>query len=447
MRRLQNIKYHRWANLSVLLVVLLAGCAKAAPLSTSPIIEPGRSPASPTTNPTPTATLFPDFPSPTTTLDIIPPTEASIEPLPPTAITASLPDISGLAWVPIVGGLDSPVSLAHAGDGSDRLFVIEQAGKIRVISDARILPDPYLDIRNQVGSQGNEQGLLGLAFHPRFSENGFFFVNFTNQNGDTVLSRFTQDPQNPARSDPASQRVLLTVNQPYANHNGGVVVFGPDGYLYLGLGDGGSANDPQGNGQSLDTLLGKVLRLDVDGGEPYAIPLDNPFVQGGGRPEIWAYGLRNPWRISFDRQTGDLYIADVGQNKWEEVNYMPAGSSGGVNFGWSYREGLHAFDGRSPTGLLMVDPVAEYSHTEGCSISGGVVYRGLNLPEMQGVYIYGDFCSGTIWGLVRTITGWQTGVLFQNAGNITTFGEDENGEVYLADRNGTIYQLSRKVSS
>jgi len=231
----------------------------------------------------------------------------------------------------------------------------------------------------------------------------------------------------------------LHVNQPFPNHNGGTLQFGPDGYLYAGLGDGGSAGDPFGNGQKTNTLLGKILRLDVDSAEPYAIPADNPFGN-----EIWAYGLRNPWRISFDKQTGDLYIADVGQNTYEEIDYLPAVSPGGVNFGWDYREGLHVYEGSPPAGLTMTDPIAEYGHTEGgCSVTGGYVYRG-SMPEWNGIYLYGDYCTGYVWGLINIDGGWQAHLLFDTEANITSFGQDDAGEIYLVSDGGEIYKLVQK---
>jgi glucose/arabinose dehydrogenase len=217
-----------------------------------------------------------------------------------------------------------------------------------------------------------------------------------------------------------------------------VLTFGPDGYLYAGLGDGGSGGDPLGNGQKTDTLLGKILRLDVDSGEPYAIPSGNPFGN-----EIWAYGLRNPWRISFDRKTGDLWIGDVGQGTWEEIDILPAGSPGGANFGWNLMEGTHPFEGSAQPGLLL--PVAEYSHAEGgCSVTGGYVYRGAELPEWQGIYLFGDYCSGLVWGVLHSGEGWQTQVLFQTGLSISSFGVDEAGELYVADLQGSILRLARK---
>jgi len=266
-----------------------------------------------------------------------------------------------------------------------------------------------------------------------------FFVNYTFSRVDTCFALY-QVGQVPARADPVSEAVLLRIDQRFSNHNGGGLAFGPDGTLYIGTGDGGSAGDPQGNGQRVDTLLGKILRIDVDGGEPYAIPADNPFAAGGGRGEIWAYGLRNPWRFSFDRLTGDLYIGDVGQNTWEEIDFQAADQRGGLNFGWNVREGLHEYGGGEAVGLT--DPIAEYSHSLGCSVTGGVVVRTPSLPEWQGVYLYADYCTGTIWGLIRDAAGaWQSAVLFESGMTISTFGQDPNGDVYVADHDGAIYRL------
>ncbi|MGB8982004.1 MAG: PQQ-dependent sugar dehydrogenase, partial [Anaerolineales bacterium] len=329
-------------------------------------------------------------------------------------------------------GLQRPVDLQS--DGSGRLFVIEKAGRIRIIENNQLLATPFLDVTDRVGSSSNEQGLLGLAFHPRYAENGRFFVNYTDLNGDTVIARF-QVSGDPNAADPNSEVKLLGVDQPFANHNGGVLAFGPDGYLYAGLGDGGSQGDPRGNAQNTGVLLGKVLRLDVDSAEPYAVPGDNPFGN-----EVWAYGLRNPWRLSFDRSTGDLYIADVGQGEWEEIDFLPAGSPGGANFGWDHREGAHDYEGGGPEGML--DPIAEYSHSEGrCSVTGGYVYRGASLPEWNGIYLYGDYCTGFIWGLLRSGDSWQEQMLFDTQVTITSFGQDSAGEVYLVGDNGEIYQL------
>ncbi len=388
--------------------------------------RPRATPQSDPSSPTP----FPPADTPTSP----PPTETTV----PAAST--LPDPASYAWELVASGLTRPVDLTHAGDGSGRLFVVEQVGVIRIIQDGQVLDPPFLDLRDRVGAQSNEQGLLGLAFHPEYAVNGYFYVNYTDFRGNTHLARF-QRTEDPNRADPASEMELLSVEQPYPNHNGGGLAFGPEGNLYAGLGDGGSAGDPQGNGQSTDTLLGKVLRLDVNV-EPYGIPADNPFVDGGGRPEIWAYGLRNPWRLAFDPLTGDLYIGDVGQNAWEEIDFQPAGAPGGLNYGWVYREGQHQYQGNPPADLSLVEPVAEYDHGQGCSVTGGVVYRGGALPAWQGVYLYGDYCTGRVWGLLRGADGgFQSAFLFATEARISSFGADEAGEAYLVDLQGNVYRL------
>jgi glucose/arabinose dehydrogenase len=343
-------------------------------------------------------------------------------------------------------GFTQPTHVTNAGDDSGRLFVTEQAGRIWVVRDGTRLEDPFLDIEPLVGSNANEQGLLSIAFHPRFLENGQFFVNYTDREGTTVVARYSVATENPDRADPDSATVLLTIEQPAANHNGGLLKFGPDGYLYIGTGDGGRAGDPWGNGQSLDTLLGKLLRIDVDGGEPYAVPPNNPFNgNNDARPEIWAYGLRNPWRFAFDRVTGDLYVADVGQNEQEEVHFQPAGSMGGENYGWDIMEGTACFEARScdQDGLLL--PVATYDHGSdegGCSITGGYVYRGKAFPELAGVYLYADYCTGNLWGLRLPFAAGDHALIATLDIRATSFGEDERGELYLADREGGgIYRI------
>jgi glucose/arabinose dehydrogenase len=365
-----------------------------------------------------------------------PPTETpSPTPLP----SPSFPDPAGYGWNLVAEGFRRPLLLTHAGDGSGRIFVVGQDGGIWIVENGAPRVEAFLDITEQVGSSGNEQGLLGLAFHPDYENNGIFFVHYSDLNGDTVVSRF-QVSGDANLADPASETILLQYDQPYPNHNGGQIEFGPDGYLYIGLGDGGSGGDPQGNGQSLDTLLGKILRIDVNSGSPYGIPADNPFVNDGGLPEIWAYGLRNPWRFSFDRATGDLFIGDVGQGEWEEIDFLPAGIVGGTNLGWNYLEGTHPYEGEAPDGL--VPPVTEYNHGSGCSVTGGYVYRGAAMPEWQGVYIYGDYCSGQIFGLVQHEDGaWESRLLFETGFELTSFGEDESGELYALDRGGSVYQL------
>jgi glucose/arabinose dehydrogenase len=363
---------------------------------------------------------------------------------PQTKAAPLIPSPDSVSWAPVTGGLDHPVGLTNAGDGSGRLFVLEQRGRIRVIKNDQLLPLPFLDITDRVGMNGSEQGLLGLVFHPDYINNGFFYVDYTDAKANTVVARFKVS-SNPDIADISSEKVLFNIKQPFPNHKGGELSFGPDGYLYIGMGDGGSEGDPLLNGQNLNTLLGTILRVNVDQGDPYSIPKDNPFVNGGGWPEIWAYGLRNPWRFSFDRANGDLYISDVGQDKYEEIDYLPAGSPGGANFGWSYREGFHPYKGTPPAGLKMVDPVWEYDHSQGCAIIGGAVYRGVNLPAWHGVYFYGDYCSGKVWGLKRGSNGvWQSQLLFETGASITSFGLDEAGEIYLVDGKGTIYRLGGK---
>jgi len=263
-------------------------------------------------------------------------------------------------------------------------------------------------------------------------------------NGNTVIARY-QVSTDPNRADPKSEKVLLQVPQPYVNHNGGGLAFGPDGYLYIGLGDGGSQGDPHGNGQSLQTFLGKILRINVDADNGYTIPADNPLVGGGGKPEIWAYGLRNPWRFSFDRQPGDLYIADVGQDKWEEIDFLPAGIPGGSNFGWNLREGAHDYSGAPTAELALVDPAWEYDHSQGCAVIGGYVYRGQEYPEWQGIYLFGDNCSGSVWGLLRLDGKWQAKLLFNTGLRIGSFGQDQTGELYLLDlQQGRVLKLAKK---
>ncbi|HUP59926.1 MAG TPA: PQQ-dependent sugar dehydrogenase [Thermoanaerobaculia bacterium] len=338
---------------------------------------------------------------------------------------------------PLVSGLIKPVAIAHAGD--TRLFIVEQRGTIAVFDGTSLLAAPFLDIRSLVRS-GGEQGLLGIAFHPRYAENGFFYVNYTDASGDTVVARYSVSTTDPNRADGLSARVLLQVDQPFANHNGGQLQFGPDRYLYIGMGDGGSGGDPGNRAQNRNDLLGKMLRIDVDSGTPYGIPPSNPFVNASNaRDEIWSYGLRNPWRFSFDRTTGDLWIADVGQGDWEEVNFQPATSIGGENYGWRRMEGSHCFNPSSNCndGSLVL-PAIEYGHTNGaCSVTGGHVYRGTRYPFLRGIYIYGDYCNGVIWGATRTISGaWTSRVLTDASFFISTFGEDAAGEMYVADHGG-----------
>jgi len=341
-----------------------------------------------------------------------------------------------------VATVKKPTHVTHAGDGSGRLFITEQEGRIVIVKDGVLLSAPFLDIRDRVSCCG-ERGLLSAAFPPAYRGKQYFYVNYTDHAGDTKVARYrvTKDAD---RADPASEEIVLTVQQPYANHNGGQLAFGPDGNLYIGMGDGGSGNDPHGYGQKMSTLLGKLLRIDVEsGGRPYAVPLSNPFVgKKEVRPEIWASGLRNPWRFSFDRAAGDLFIADVGQNRFEEVNVQPASSTGGENYGWNILEGSHCFRSKTCDSAGLVPPAAEYDHDQGCSVTGGMVYRGKALPHLQGAYVYGDYCSGRIWGMRRESGRWTTTELADTRLSISTFGEDEAGEVYVADHGkGGIYRL------
>ncbi len=362
------------------------------------------------------------------------------------------PDGVTLATEIVVEGLQTPVFVTHAGDGSGDLYVLEKAGTIRIVRAGELLADPFLDISERVTTAGNEQGLLGLAFAPDYVESGYFFVNYSATNDDTVIARFQRVADSaPPRADPTGEFVVLQLAQPARNHNGGMLAFGPDGYLYIGMGDGGASGDRYGNGQNPDTLLGKMLRLDVtsDPTQPYTIPADNPWVgvDWNGqdvRDEIWAVGLRNPWRYSFDRATGDLWIGDVGQNQYEEIHFAAAASDGGQNYGWPIMEASHCYASSDcdVTGLTL--PVAEYSHTGHCSVTGGYVYRGAAFPTLAGVYFYGDYCSGTIWATWPTGDVWQTAELFDSGVQLSSFGEDEAGELYLTDMSGG--RLLRLVS-
>jgi glucose/arabinose dehydrogenase len=339
------------------------------------------------------------------------------------------------------GDLQRPVLLTHAGD--ERLFVIEQVGRIRIIEDGQLLETPFLDIQPKVTRAGNEQGLLGLAFDPNYAESGAFYVNYTSRegDGDTVVARY-QVSDDPNVADPDSEQVILNIEQPYENHNGGMLAFGPDGYLYIGMGDGGAGGDPLGNGQNLGALLGKMLRIDVST-EPYSIPEDNPFVDNAdAMPEIWSYGWRNPWRFSFDRETGDFYIADVGQGEIEEVNFQPADSTGGENYGWNVYEGSQPYEGGGDDAEAYVFPFTEYDHSQGCSVTGGYVYRGTAVPELVGRYFFADYCSGVIWTAQRDGEEWMIEEFASWGAQISSFGEDVNGELYvLTFDQGQIYKI------
>ncbi len=337
----------------------------------------------------------------------------------------------------VATGLSSPVDLtAPAGD--PRSFIVEQPGRIRILTGNGLLPQPFLDITDRVRS-GGERGLLGLAFPPDFSATGQFFVHYSDLDGNTTVSRFSL-AGDPNRADPASEAVYLQVDQPFSNHNGGQIAFGPDGYLYVGLGDGGSAGDPLGSGQDTRSLLGSLLRLDVAGDPPYRIPRGNPFVDDpGARDEIWAYGLRNPWRFSFDN--GFIFIGDVGQNRWEEINTAPE-EFAGLNYGWNRLEGDMCFQTGCTVGGTILPTVA-YSHAEGCSVTGGYVYRGSALPTLVGHYVYGDYCSGWIrtFRLVGREVADEMALELAVVPNLTSFGLDGAGELYVLSQNGNVYRI------
>jgi glucose/arabinose dehydrogenase len=415
------------------------------------VIVPPENPtptATPTETPTPTLTPT-ESATPTPTGTALPTETATATPtVTPTAtasptFTPTATPGPPIALTPVVSGLTQPVHIAHAGDGSGRIFVVEQGGRIRIVKNGVLAATPFLDIADRVSCCG-ERGVLSVAFPPGYAAKGHFYVDYTDKGGNTVVARYRLTA-NPDVADPASEQVVLTVSQPYANHNGGQLAFGPhDGYLYIGMGDGGSSGDPENRAQDPAELLGKLLRIDVESGiTPYTVPSSNPFTRTPGyRPEIWALGLRNPWRFAFDRQTGDLYIGDVGQNQREEVDYQPAAFRGGANYGWRIMEGFHCYNPAdcSPTDLTL--PIAEYDHSQGCAVTGGGVYRGSSPGELQGTYIFGDYCSGRIWGLHQD-GGWRTSQLLRAPFGISTFGEDEAGEVYVADyAGGAIYRIT-----
>lgn len=381
----------------------------------------------------------------TTTLQAAQPTATSTPALPPLS-ERGLPDAAGYTWAPVVEGFDNPIFVTHAGDGSDRLFVLEQTGYIWVVKDGEVNPQPFLDVSRLLSADVfrggySERGLLGMAFHPDYAENGLFFINHTDVNGDTIIARYRVSGRDPDQADLDSRTVVLMIDQPHADHNGGMIAFGPDGYLYIGMGDGGSPDDPHEYGQNTSVLLGKILRIDVNT-ETYIVPESNPFVgQEGYAPETWAFGLRNPWRFSFDRATGDLLIGDVGQWDWEEINFQPADFPGGANYGWSAYQGTHEYLGRQAISEVTM-PFFEYPHDEGCSVTGGYVYRGSLLPEFYGAYFFGDYCAGRIWvSYPDAAEEWQTVLYMQGDYVISSFGEDEAGELYMVDYKGTIYRL------
>ena len=375
------------------------------------------------------------------------PTTAAAATASPQPVSSGSPDLAHLAvtldpYVQVAGG---PLGIDAPDDGSGRLFVIAQDGKIWVVdANGSVRSTPMVDLGSRLRS-GGEQGLLGLAIHPGFPADPRVFVNYTNKDGDSIIASLAVDGNDPDRLDPDSHREILFLDQPFPNHNGGDLLFGPDGYLYAFFGDGGSGGDPQGNGQNRDALLGKVLRLDIDhpgGDRPYTAPADNPFVGGDGRDEIWLTGMRNPWRASFDRTTGDLWIGDVGQGAWEEIDIARAGV-GGLNFGWNVMEGNHCYQGGSTCETAgLAPPVTDYGHDLGCTVVGGYVYRGTKYAAMAGAYLFADYCSGRIFAIDPATDGYRAPVEVGNGGdNISSFGEDVAGELYVTHLNGDVSRV------
>jgi glucose/arabinose dehydrogenase len=415
-------------------LLILIACSTPAPQAAAPVTAP------PVASVAPAASAVP---LPTTTPRPANADNTESAPFDPSALQIVL--------APVATGFDSPVLATNAADGSQRLFIVEKPGRVRVLQNAEMLASPFLDITDRVGSRANEQGLLGLAFPPNFSETGHFFVNYTDLSGNTVISRFTV-PSDSVTADPTSETIVLRIQQPAPNHNGGNLAFGPEGYLYVGTGDGGASNDRFANGQNPSSLLGKMLRLDVttDPTVPYSIPSDNPWVtadwQGVDvRDEVWALGLRNPWRYSFDAKTGDLWIADVGQNQYEEINFVEAGAPGGINFGWPIMEASHCFNSAECNQESLHLPVLEYDHAGSCSVTGGHVYRGQAYAALEGVYFFADYCSGTIWAAYPTQHGdWQTAPMLETGMNISSFGVDENGEIYAVAYGGDVSRIELK---
>ncbi len=435
----------RYLSVGIILILfLLEGCSIGT-IETTPVrTPPVASPRAPLVSPTPLS-----FPSPSSR----PTSQAQQQPRPspqPSPIPTSTPTPTPIpfpdkAYLELFVEIPGQITyLTHAGDGSEALFVTERSGRVWRIPKDTQTPDLFLDIQDRVDSSATERGLLSIAFDPHFAENGLFYVNYISKQGrgDTVIARFRTTDFHQA--DPASETEILRIDQPKANHNGGQLQFGPDGYLYIGMGDGGGAGDPWDNAENLQTLLGKLLRIQVSGEATYAIPPDNPFVgREDARMEIWAYGLRNPWRFSFDRATGDLYIADVGQNAWEEIDFQSAGSPGGQHYGWDTMEGNHCFE--PPEGCDRsgkVPPIWEYDHSMGCSVTGGYVYRGTAAPSAQGLYFFGDFCSGEIYALrPMGANTWEAQLVLETDLRIASFGEDEKGELYVLDLEGNVYRL------
>jgi glucose/arabinose dehydrogenase len=348
-----------------------------------------------------------------------------------------------ITLTPFVSGLSSPVGMESAHDGSGRFFVPQQGGVIRLVQNGTVNATPFVDITPLVES-GGEKGLLGLAFHPSFSTNRKFYVDYTRRTGtqlQTVIAEYLVSSSNPEAADPSTARILLLVDQPFDNHNGGQLAFGADGFLYIGMGDGGSGGDPHGNGQNTNALLGKILRIDVNttaAGKQYGIPASNPFASGGGAPEVYAYGFRNPWRFSFDPANARLFVGDVGQDAFEEVDIVEAGK----NYGWNIMEGTHCYNATNCSSAGLTPPITDYPHSEGESVTGGFLYRGKAIPGMVGRYIFGDFISGKIWVLTPNGANWDRTLSLSTGRGISSFARDDDGELYVVDYSGSILKVS-----
>ncbi len=344
---------------------------------------------------------------------------------------ATAPNPANYKLTQVASGLTKPIYFTHAGDNTGRQFIVEQSGKIKIWQNGAVLPTAFLDVSALIATGGSEQGLLGLAFPPNFAQSGQFYINYTNLQGDTIIARYTVSPASGNVANPATATQVLFIDQPYSNHNGGNMNFGKDGLLYVGMGDGGSGGDPQNYAQNPNSLLGKMLRIDV--------------TKANFPVSIWALGIRNPWRWSFDRLNGDFYMGDVGQGMWEEINFWPANGAAGANYGWNTYEGNHNYKAGTIAGAIF--PIAEYSHSEGCSVTGGYVYRGAKIPALQGYYLYADYCNGNMWTAFRNNNVWQSARFLTPGFSVSSFGEDQAGEVYVVAYSGAIYRIESAVTA
>ncbi len=415
-----------------LLVIFIVGCSHgSSEMAPTPAFSATHSPTIPIT---PFQTSLPptNTPSPSKTREAAPTITGTATATPLPSNVSEFPNPDDYAWEIFAEGFSRPTGLAAPHDDSGRLFILEQGGLIHVVQEGQVLPLPFLDLRDRTSTRGSTvRGLQGMTFHPDYAENGFFFVHYTQEGGSSVIARY-QVSADPNLGDPNTETRLLEISYPFGEHVGGGLAFGPNGNLYISIGDGGKGGygDEKGNAQNPQTYPGSIVRLDVD---------------KAAEPEVWAIGLRNPWRFSFDSLNGDLFIADVGENQWEEINYLPAGSPSGTNFGWNFYEGNQPYQGTPPENLELTFPIAVYDHTLGCSVTGGYVYRGNSLPEWFGIYIYGDYCTGNIWGLLKNPDGsWQNELLFKLPAYITSFGQDEAGEIYFVSITGVVNKLFEK---